>query len=136
MLLASCQEEYEQGEWVGDATAELIAENGEPVCVADVCAVLDMYQGCVDANPVEDVNLAAAAQVERDCDRDDGECCDMGYYISPEAASCISDNEGFARLMYHRGHGAPVWELSAGMIAEVHAVNGSVLTERSAPVAS
>jgi hypothetical protein len=136
LLLASCQEAYEQDEWVGEYTADLVEENGEPVCVDDVCAVLEMYQSCVDANPVQDVDLAVAAQVERQCDDDDGECCDMGFYMSPDAASCISDNVGTARLMYHMGHGAPIWELTDGLISEVHAANGSVLSERTAPVAS
>ncbi len=136
LLLASCQEAYEQDDWVGEYTADLVEENGEPVCVDDVCNVLEMYQGCVDANPVQEVDMAVAAQVERQCSDDNGECCDMGFYISPEAASCISDNVGVARLMYHMGHGAPIWELSDGMISEVHAANGSVLSERSAPVVS
>ena len=137
MLLAGCiTEEYVGDEWIGGHTSDLLEENGEPVCVSDVCEVLDMYAGCVEANPVLDVDLAAAASVERQCETDNGECCDQGYYMSPEAAACISDNVGFARLTYHMGHGAPIWELTNDLITEIHAANGSVLSERTTPVVS
>ena len=114
----------------------MLEENGEPVCVDDVCEVLEMYAGCVEANPVQEVDLAVATSVERQCETDNGECCDQGFYMSPEAASCISDNGGFARLTYHMGHGAPIWELTNDLITEIHAANGSVLSERTTPVVS
>ena len=137
MLFAGCiTDEYVGEDWVGEQTDNLLEENGEPVCVDDVCEVLEMYAGCVEANPVQEVDLAVATSVERQCEADNGECCDQGYYISPEAASCISDNGGCARLTYHMGHGAPIWELTNDLITEIHAANGSVLSERTTPVVS
>ena len=137
VLITGCiTEEYTGDEWIGGHTSDLLEENGEPVCVSDVCEVLDMYAGCVEANPVLDVDLAVATSVERQCEADGGECCDQGYYMSPEAAACISDNVGFARLTYHMGHGAPIWELTNDLITEIHAANGSVLSERTTPVVS
>ena len=79
---------------------------------------------------------AKAALVERQCNDADGECCDQGYYISPEAAACISANPGMADLQFHVGYSAPIWMLSDATISEIHAVNGSILSERAAPVAS
>ena len=137
VLITGCiTEEYTGDEWIGGHTSDLLEENGEPVCVSDVCEVLDMYAGCVEANPVQEVDLAVATSVERQCETDNGECCDQGYYMSPEAAACISDNVGFARLTYHMGHGAPIWELTNDLITEIHAANGSVLSERTTPVVS
>ena len=134
MLLAGCITD----EYIGPPNFVTHAEeeNGEPVCVDDVCEVLEMYAGCVEANPVQEVDLAVATSVERQCDADGGECCDQGFYISPEAAACISDNGGFPRLTYHMGHGAPIWELTNDLITEIHAANGSVLSERTTPVVS
>jgi hypothetical protein len=137
VLITGCiTEEYTGDEWIGGHTSDLLEENGEPVCVSDVCEVLDMYAGCVEANPVQEVDLAVATSVERQCEADNGECCDQGFYMSPEAAACISDNVGFARLTYHMGHGAPIWELTNDLITEIHAANGSVLSERTTPVVS
>ncbi len=136
MLVSGCITD----EYIGEPKFGFVTyteeENGEPVCVNDVCEVLEMYAGCVEANPVQEVDLAVATSVERQCDADGGECCDQGFYISPEAASCISDNGGFARLTYHMGHGAPIWELTNDLITEIHAANGSVLSERTTPVVS
>ena len=134
MLLAGCITD----EYIGDPHFDIHTEeeNGEPVCVDDVCEVLEMYVGCVEANPVQEVDLAVATSVERQCDADGGECCDQGFYISPEAAACISDNGGFPRLTYHMGHSAPIWELTNDLITEIHAANGSVLSERTTPVVS
>ena len=137
VLITGCiTEEYTGDEWIGGHTSDLLEENGEPVCVSDVCEVLDMYAGCVEENPVQEVDLAVATSVERQCESDGGECCDQGYYMSPEAAACISDNVGFARLTYHMGHGAPIWELTNDLITAIHAANGSVLSERTTPVVS
>ena len=137
VLITGCiTEEYTGDEWIGGHTSDLLEENGEPVCVSDVCEVLDMYVGCVEANPVQEVDLAVATSVERQCEADNGECCDQGYYMSPDAAACISDNVGFTRLTYHMGHGAPIWELTNDLITEIHAANGSVLSERTTPVVS
>jgi hypothetical protein len=137
VLITGCiTEEYTGDEWIGGHTSDLLEENGEPVCVSDVCEVLDMYTGCVEANPVQEVDLAVATSVERQCEADNGECCDQGFYMSPDAAACISDNVGFARLTYHMGHGAPIWELTNDLITEIHAANGSVLSERTTPVVS
>ena len=137
VLITGCiTEEYTGDEWIGGHTSDLLEENGEPVCVSDVCEVLDMYAGCVEANPVQEVDLAVATSVERQCEADNGECCDQGFYMSPDAAACISDNVGFARLTYHMGHGAPIWELTNDLITEIHAANGSVLSERTTPVVS
>ena len=137
VLLAGCiTEEYVGDEWIGGHTSDLLEENGEPVCVSDVFEVLDMYAGCVEANPVQEVDLAVATSVERQCEADGGECCDQGYYMSPAAAAGISDNVGFTRLTYHMGHGAPIWELTNDLITEIHAANGSVLSERTTPVVS
>ena len=59
--MAGCADEYEAEEFVGDEQANLLAENGEPHCVDDLCAVLDMYQGCVDEFPVTGDDEAQAA---------------------------------------------------------------------------
>ena len=137
-LVACGGESYDEAEsesdWVANGGDK--AENGEPICVTDVCAVLDMYADCVQQHPVQNIDAAQAAYVERQCEGDDGECCDQGYYISPEAAACITGNPGFASLKYHRGHKAPIWEISDALISEVHAANGSVLSEREQPPAS
>ena len=134
--MAGCADEYEAEEFVGDEQANLLAENGEPHCVDDLCAVLDMYQDCVDEFPVTGDDEAQAALVERQCRDAGGECCDQGFYISPEAAACISENPGTPDLQFHTGYAAPIWMLTADTIAEVHAANGSVLSERDAPICS
>ena len=131
-------EEYDEtqsaSDWVANGGDKL--DNGEPTCVTDVCAVLDMYKDCVADHPVTSIDAATAAYVERQCEGDDGECCDMGLYISSEAAACITGNPGLASLKYHRGHKSPIWEIADAMISEVHAANGSILSEREQPPAS
>ncbi len=138
VLLAACAtgpgDEPDESAWLDDDN--WTAANGEPECVSDVCEVLEMYQGCVDDNPVQEMDLAQAALVERQCDDDEGECCDQGFYISPEAAACISGNPGIPMLKYHLAYGAPIWEIADALISEIHAANGSMLSEREAPVAS
>ena len=137
VLASGCvTDEYIGENFVGDEHANMLEENGEPVCVDDVCAVLEMYQGCVDEFPVTDMDAAKAALVERQCNDADGECCSQGYYISPAAAACISDNYGAPDLQFHLGYNSPIWMLVDSNISEVHAANGSVLSERSAPVCS
>ena len=131
-------EEYDEtqsaSDWVANGGDKL--DNGEPTCVTDVCAVLDMYKDCVADHPVTSIDAATAAYVERQCEGDDGECCDMGLYISSEATACITGNPGLASLKYHRGHKSPIWEIADAMISEVHAANGSILSEREQPPAS
>jgi hypothetical protein len=128
---------WEVGENGEGSGASGTAENGEPECVPDVCVVLDMYAHCVEDFPPTGDNLATAASVERSCDDDDGECCEQGYYMSPEAAACIAGMDAPLELKYHLGYGAPIWQLvSDTTITEVHAANGSVLSERERPVAS
>ncbi|MFT4626356.1 MAG: hypothetical protein ACI8PZ_005033 [Myxococcota bacterium] len=139
--LAACSgsngydEAASESDWQANG-GENFVSNGEPTCVVDVCAVLDMYADCVASNPVQAIDAAQAAYVERQCEQDEGECCDQGYYISPEAASCITGNPGFTSLKYHLGHQAPIWEISDALISEVHAANGSILSEREQPPAS
>ena len=136
VIIGCVTDEYWQEPFVGEEHANMLEENGEPVCVDDVCAVLEMYQGCVDEFPVTDIDAAKAALVERQCKDADGECCSQGYYISPAAAACITENYGAPDLQFHLGYNSPIWMLVDSNISEVHAANGSVLSERSAPVCS
>jgi hypothetical protein len=138
VLLAGCAtDDFIQDEWDGEAITDSLEGAVEPTCVPDVCEVLDMYAGCVEANPVQDMDLASAASVERQCDDDNGECCAQGYYMSPPAAQCIAGMDAPLELKYHLGYGAPIWQLvSDTLITEVHAANGSILSERDKPVAS
>ena len=67
-------EEYDEtqseSDWVANGGDKL--DNGEPTCVTDVCAVLDMYKDCVADHPVTSIDAATAAYVERQCEGDDG----------------------------------------------------------------
>ena len=118
--MSGCAEEYEAEEFVGDEHANMLAENGEPQCVDDLCAVLDMYQDCVDEFPVTGDNEAQAAlgAARRDAG---GDCCDQGYYTSPKQRHF---RPGTPDLHSHRLR-CPIW-----MIKRHH--RGSTRSERQA----